>query len=353
MHDIQSVPIWRGKPSFQNGPATIQISTPYSALVIHLTERRKSKNELSSNSAASTSTTTKLLQQKVSSPPPHPSCCSCSAVLQEFLADPTVLKVGADIDKDALSLYQYNPKLVVKSRFDVGGIGIGSTTKTNANNFRNNNNHNNHPQRIGLEKLVRAAVGVELSKNKRISMSDWSQFPLSGKQLSYASRDAWAGAAILANLAETYPDIWDVNAIGKLVSENEMDIEKVFARREIRSWARREYKDLVRRCRSSNEEEEKNKNNRESRCAYDNSRKDCAGSSSSSKNPIANAGKLNPLVHRQEEEEMIATLMETSNKSGEKLKERRQKLNMIIANTAPDNAPFFDPNVWGLDFSFI
>jgi len=105
--DVESIVAWRNpKSAFESGPATIQISTPSSSLVIHLTSRPSSNTK--SRHSPSTTTT-----------------CDCKA-LQTFLSDPTILKVGAGIDGDMLDLYRYNPALKAKSRFDIGGIGSTS-----------------------------------------------------------------------------------------------------------------------------------------------------------------------------------------------------------------------------------
>jgi len=126
--DVESVVSWRrhAKQSFSNGPATIQISTPSSSLVIHLTSRHTPNHHYHST----------------------PTTCACKP-LQAFLSDPSILKVGAGIDGDMLELYRYNPSLLARSRFDIGGIGSTSRYR-----------------RVGLQNLVRAAVGVELAKSR-------------------------------------------------------------------------------------------------------------------------------------------------------------------------------------------
>ena len=105
--DVESVPNvpWRTPTNakFSNRPATVQISSPYSALVIHLTDK------------------------------------SVIPPLKTFLSDETIVKVGAGIDEDMLELYRWDSSLQARSRFDIGGVGTDSKCLP-----------------VGLQKLVRA-----------------------------------------------------------------------------------------------------------------------------------------------------------------------------------------------------
>ena len=177
---------------FTNRPATVQLSTPTSSIVIHLTR-----------------------ELEVLSP------------LQAMLADPTILKVGAGIDEDMLELYRWNNNLDAKSRFDIGGIGSGPKR-----------------QRTSLQKLVRAIVGVELEKSKKLAMSDWSRIPLSSKQLCYASRDAWAGAAVMESIGRNY-DGMQVDSLASLVRGVERDMVDVDSRAKMRKVTKTKMKDIM------------------------------------------------------------------------------------------------------------
>lgn len=174
--DVEAAPNlpWRKpvNPDFINRPATVQLSTPYSSIVVHLTRR-----------------------------PDNHRAKSVLSPLIACLSDETILKVGVGIDEDMLELYRWNKNLDAKSRFDIGGIGSDSNRS-----------------RVGLQKLVRAIVGVELQKSKKIAMSDWSKIPLQAKQLHYASRDAWAGAAVMENIGKMYDDM-QVDSIASLVRD--------------------------------------------------------------------------------------------------------------------------------------
>lgn len=243
--DVEAVPNvpWRKKKTaYQEGPSTIQISTPYAALVIHLTTRMLHPTSSSStiNSTYPTSSIT----------PPN-ECCCCSYPLQAFLADPTILKVGSSIDEDMLELYRWNPLLKARSRFDLGGIGSVRSMQQQSHN------------RAGLQKLTRAFVGVELGKQKKISMSDWSRVPLTKKQLWYASRDAWAGAAVMENWFRmsgtlglrvridkgkmtdlVQPIELDINSLGRLVVAREREMNEVCKRAKERKKAKRQWKEI-------------------------------------------------------------------------------------------------------------
>jgi len=49
---------------------------------------------------------------------------------------------------------------------------------------------------VGAKKASAVYLGVDLPKSKRISTSDWSQFPLSEKQIQYAVNDALSALRI-------------------------------------------------------------------------------------------------------------------------------------------------------------
>lgn len=157
--DVESMPNapWiKSLSGLRRGPCTVQLSTPFAALVIQLTEWHSN------------------------------GVCAVPPSLEKLLNDPAILKVGIDIDNDMLELYQYSGgKIDAKSRFDLGGVGSGPNRG-----------------RIGLKTLVRAVMGVEIIKTRKLSISNWSKVPLSTAQLDYCARDAWAGAAIFKEISK-------------------------------------------------------------------------------------------------------------------------------------------------------
>eukprot|EP00550_Attheya_septentrionalis_P000603 CAMPEP_0198283570 /NCGR_PEP_ID=MMETSP1449-20131203/3143_1 /TAXON_ID=420275 /ORGANISM="Attheya septentrionalis, Strain CCMP2084" /LENGTH=326 /DNA_ID=CAMNT_0043980239 /DNA_START=128 /DNA_END=1105 /DNA_ORIENTATION=- len=191
--DVESVPVapWIKGVKFE-GPATIQLSTPDACLVAHLTRpfgKRRS---------------------------------TACRPMEALLSDETIIKAGVGIDEDMLELYRWNKRLVAKSRFDVGGVGSSTPSK----NTR------------GLKSLVTAVLGVELEKSKKVARSDWSKVPLTNKQVAYGARDAWAGAAILFDLAERDPNAFGSDAILSLLKATERPIHEVHLRAQQRKAAK-------------------------------------------------------------------------------------------------------------------
>mmetsp|Transcript_22619 Transcript_22619/g.65105 ORF Transcript_22619/g.65105 Transcript_22619/m.65105 type:complete len:472 (+) Transcript_22619:54-1469(+) len=196
--DVESVPNapWIKHLALFDGPAVVQVSTPDSALVIHLTRERNQRQST-----------------------------ACTAV-SALLSDPTIVKVCTSIDDDMLELYRFNRQLKARSRFDLGGIGSGRGSK----------------QRIGLQRLVRAVLGVEMKKSKKLAMSNWSK-PLTKQQVEYAARDAWAGAAVIHDLAERHPETFSADSIVRLLRD-ERPIQEVHNRATRRKEARTQLKTI-------------------------------------------------------------------------------------------------------------
>jgi len=193
--DTESVPDapWISK---EPGPATVQLSTMESSLIVHLSHCRNGKV------------------------PP---------ALVELLHSRDVVKVGVGIDDDMLELYR-RLNLVGNCRFDLAGIG-------------------SQPDRMtGLKTLALDLVGVKMCKSKKLARSDWSLLPLTNKQLAYCARDAWAGAAVMDVLMQRRPDVFGIEEIMSLVNAQERSMEDIDQRARSRKQAKIALKNLLYEC---------------------------------------------------------------------------------------------------------
>jgi len=185
--DTESVPRvpWIRPCNFE-GVATIQLSTLQSSLVVHLTRGPHQENNEQESA---------------------PSLCSS---IHSVLQNPNIVKVGVNIDHDIVELHKWNPQLFscCNCRLDIGGISFSSSSSA----------------RVGLSTLARNILGVELKQSKTITLSDWSQIPLSVPQINYAARDAWAAVAILDILAKLDPLAFGTNPIRQRVLQSELPI---------------------------------------------------------------------------------------------------------------------------------
>lgn len=155
------------------GPVTIQLATPNACLVVH------------------------LLRQSG-----HPSR-ACLPVLESILMDDRIIKAGVGIDKDMMELRRKWGCMEAKSRLELGGIGVESLDG----------------QTVGLKRLTKAILSVDLPKNNILARSNWNEMPLTNRQIAYSARDAWAGAAIVNELAKRSPDTFSPEALHSLLSE--------------------------------------------------------------------------------------------------------------------------------------
>ena len=165
------------------GPATVQIAVADAAVVVQLVDRNG-----------------------------NPSDASAS-VLQAMLADETIIAAGVGLDQDMIELHREwgSGDSEIKGRFDMGGIG-GSAGRTAA-----------------LKTLTQTVVQVELQKSRKLAVSNWGQVPLKEEQIAYCARDAWAAAAIMAELAERDPDTYSQAALIKRL-EKEVSIAELDTR---------------------------------------------------------------------------------------------------------------------------
>lgn len=222
--DTESIakPPWKPeRASLPDGPATLQLATPTSCLIVQLSV-----------------------------------CGDGSArhapdALREVINDPRIIKVGVGIDDDALELYRWSkesandatittsldgadegtPQLwEMTSRFDLGCIGSvwGASPS----------------RRSGLRELAEKILGVTIHKSKRLSMSNWGKRFLDTEQISYAARDAWVAAAIVERLQqEDKVDVFGTEALIEMeFMANQRSMEEVDERAALRKAAKQEFK---------------------------------------------------------------------------------------------------------------
>ncbi len=203
------------------GPATLQLSTSKSALVLQVS------------------------QDGVG--PIHEG--GLPKFLHDLLENPNIIPVGVGIDDDLVELYRWclehgddcaGPAWGSKSgpvamRFDIGGIGSKKAGSTK-----------------GLARLVAGVLGVVLPKSKKLARTHWSREPpLAKREVAYAARDAWAAAAILEKLQTIDPERFDPSAIQQRLQAQTKDetkplrsIQQISNRMLLRKAAKTEWKEL-------------------------------------------------------------------------------------------------------------
>ena len=228
--DLESIskPAWMPeRASLPDGPATIQLSTPDSCLIVQLSQCGDG------------------------------SAINAPAVLRDVINNPNVIKAGVGIEDDALELYRWSQKgnnrrrtqvpqdedhrsrqknfgssslWEMSSRFDIGCILPSS-----------------HPsRRLGLRDLANTILGVEIEKSKKLAMSNWGLRHLSLSQISYAARDAWVSAAILERLQRENNEVFGVNALLEMeFMKRQRSMKDVDERAAIRKRAKEEMKILI------------------------------------------------------------------------------------------------------------
>ena len=178
------------------GPAVVQLATLDACLVVHLA---------SANGRPSG---------------------SCGTPLEAVLRDESIVKAGVSLDQDMLELRQKWTRMEARSRLDLGGVGASGS------------------QRLGLKQLTSSILGVDLPKTRRLTMSNWSQVPLTSAQLAYSAWDAWAGAAIVAELAARDPDTFGTEALVDLLRP-QRTIDDLYHRQRRRKGAKNQLSSLV------------------------------------------------------------------------------------------------------------
>lgn len=226
--DSESIakPPWRPeRASLPDGPATIQLSTPASCLIV----------QLSICGDGSARHAPDVLRRRV-------------------INNPRIIKVGVGIDDDALEMYRWSkesfgdaeeeggrvmnqeqqqkkPQLwEMTSRFDLGCILPDK-----------------HPsRRSGLRELAQKIIGVDINKSKKLAMSNWGKRRLSIEQISYAARDAWVSAAILERLQEGNSGVFNAGAIMEMeFIKTQREMEFVDERAKLRKAAKLELQELM------------------------------------------------------------------------------------------------------------
>ena len=101
-------------------------------------------------------------------------------LLVSILRDATVLKVGSAIKQD-----------VSKLRRDRGLVCYGIVDTQDVAK-----SHSSSTQKVGLKALAERFLGITLAKSKRVTRSNWENFPLTLEQIEYAALDAWIGLKV-------------------------------------------------------------------------------------------------------------------------------------------------------------
>ena len=174
------------------GPAVVQLATPTHALVVHLS--------------------------KASGRPSR----ACAPLIESVLRNEHVVKAGCAIDQDFIELHGKWNGLEARSRFDLGGMSGDKGSVA------------------GLRTLCANLLRLDLPKSKRLAMSDWSQLPLTDDQITYCARDAWAGAAVAAELEAMLPETFSPEALTRRF-HSQRTLEDLSER----LWNRRRAKQLL------------------------------------------------------------------------------------------------------------
>jgi hypothetical protein len=247
--------------------AVVQLGTPSSCLVVHLVKSSGGAT-LDHHHPKHSNACAKILRSVLEDPSVIKAGCSIDedlVLLHELWGNNAKnLKKKADKSQQTnrakskkrkgavkTSSHHYHhhsnangPSLQAKSRFDLGCVVLpkcssgaeGATDALHGATFqsiedserprggdtsKNDPSHYpNHQYRMiakrtttinnksGLQGLCKSILGVDLPKEKENSASDWTRFPLTDDQITYAARDAWAGAAIATKLASLNVDGW-------------------------------------------------------------------------------------------------------------------------------------------------
>jgi hypothetical protein len=206
--DMESSPRvpWREKGNQYTGPATVQLSVFDAALVLQIAQEGYGPYE------------------------------GTVQFLQSIFSSPSLIFAGVGIDEDLIELHRWNEHIfadlpppsssssssmtttALPRRVDLGGMGGP------VDDGSNKNNSNSKPTgTVGLQRLTRGVLGgLELEKSKRIARSPWADAPLTGRQLEYAARDAWAAVAIVHRLRHLDPTTFSPGALMDILADEDV-----------------------------------------------------------------------------------------------------------------------------------
>jgi len=198
--DVESSPDLPWRKSDYSGPATVQISVLEASLVFQIAQEDSG-----------------ILMDTL-------------PVLQDFLADSSIIKAGVGIDQDMIELFRLESSGLdeASARLDLGGI-------------RSKEGRRRH----SLKTLAGGVLGVDLPKSRNTAMSNWGQAPLKKKQIVYAARDAWVSAAILHKLVAEDPTTYSTESLLKLVLTEECSVEDLNSRAIMRKQKKTRLLDLI------------------------------------------------------------------------------------------------------------
>ncbi|XP_031498620.1 3'-5' exonuclease-like [Nymphaea colorata] len=108
---------------------------------------------------------------------------NCSQSLTRFLMHPAIVFVGVGIQGDVDKLRRDYGIEVGPQRFDLGELASSTMTRFDLRN-------------MGLKILAREVLGLEISKPRSITLSNWSVAGLTERQIEYACVDAYVSFAI-------------------------------------------------------------------------------------------------------------------------------------------------------------
>ena len=113
-----------------------------------------------------------------------PATQFAQAVLQALLANPHILKVGFGLQNDKRLLHRH--QLQLNATFDL------------SRQFK----HLGYNNPVGIQTAVALVFQQYLAKSHRVTLSNWSQQPLSLMQKRYAANDAYASLKIYLALQQ-------------------------------------------------------------------------------------------------------------------------------------------------------